>query len=652
MFQDVVDLIGREISAGLAFEELTAVHSIDRWFTFPAFAESARYLASRLKDTGLSRVKVEKYHADGRTRVGSWIMPYAWDVDDAVLTIEEPRELAGTVIARYRETPSSLAMWSGPTPSAGTVADLVLIEEADKPGSYAGRRVKNKIVFTSTRLVFVKGLAVSKGAVGVLSDFVPHRCDLVDHNFWMNAFSDDPGGWGLHAGDSRIFGFNISPRKGMWLRDLLKKHRRVRVSARVDTRLYDGTLPSVTGVIPGSKRNEEVLILGHGFEQGANDNASGVAVMLEAARALARLIHDGVLPEPRRTIRFLVVSECYTTFAYAEEHADRMKRTLGALCVDSVAQKQGPSATALGIHRPPDSNASFLSAYASRLAEKIFTPWRPEYNWRLLPYITTDNVVADPMIGPPTILLSAYPSDKFWHTTADTPDKVDIEALGRIAHFAASYLYSLANAGAVHALYFAALATARAKAALSETTAFTLERSTSGHPNFPGARDQILYRAETGIREVHSVRTMLSLKEARSIAGELAEMSGEIEADGDRDIAQLGEVLPSCGLTLTGVKRSERNKRYLERAAKVIPRRKHIGTMAYDALAAAARKGRADPRWTAGVTAALFWCDGRRTLAKVLELAGAELRTDLAHLVPEFEFMAGKGLIALRKKRR
>lgn len=377
MFGNVFSIIDREVSAGLAFEELKAVHQIDRWFSFSAFEQSARHAAGRWKSFGLSRVEIENFRADGRTRVGSWIMPYAWDVDTAVLTITEPAELAGGVIARYRETPSSLSMWSGPTPENGIEADLVLVEDADEAGSYRGRNVRDNVVLTSTRGVFAKGLAAAKGAAGLVSDFVPHRSDLVHENFWMNAWSDDPGGWGLHGGDSRIFGFNISPHQGRWLRRLLKEHGRLRVRAVVRTRLYRGEIPVVTAVIPGIKRDEEVLVLGHGFEQGANDNASGCAVMLEAARALSRLIAEGRLPKPRRTIRFLLVSECYSNFAYCLKHPDRMASTVAALCVDSVAQRQDLCKTFLGIHRPPEANASFVSAYSRRLAAKVFDPWRP-----------------------------------------------------------------------------------------------------------------------------------------------------------------------------------------------------------------------------------------------------------------------------------
>lgn len=649
MFRDVVAMIGREISGPLAFRELRDIHAIDRWFTFSAFQRSAAHLAERWKQLGLKGAEVENFPANGRSKAGSWTMPLAWDVNEAVLTIEEPVELAGTVIARYSGTPACLAQWSGPTPKGGVVADLVWIEDADERKSYAARSLKGKIVFTSTRPVFVKGLAAEKGALGVVSDFLPHRLDLPDDNFWMNAWSDNPGGWALHAGESRIFGFNISPRRGEWLKRLLGEHGRVRVKALVDTRYSSGEVPTVTALIPGVKRDEEVLILGHAFEQGANDNASGVAVMLEAARALSKLIADGKLARPRRSIRFLAVSECYSTLAYCEKHADRMTSTVAALCADSVGQKQGICGTGLGIHNPPDSNPSFVSAYCERLAGGIFTPWRPNYLWKMLPYMTTDNVVTDPMIGPPTMLLSSFPSDLFWHTTGDTPDKVDVEALGRIANFAAAYLYTIANAGALHALFFVALATARAKSRLSEITAQVLAQCTCVTPDFPSARRQILHRADVGAYEVHSVRSILSLREAKSIADELSSMSGEILAAGERNIAQLERTLPGCGISLVGPPVSRGDKRLLARAAKLIPKRKYIGSMAYDSVDSKKLEKHPDPRWDPGVTAALFWCDGKHTLAEVLRFAGSELGRDLTGLVPEFEFMAEEGLIEMKE---
>ncbi len=649
MFRDVVERIGAEVSGRLAFQELKAVHEIDRWFTFSAFAESAAHIAARWQHCGLEQVEVESFAADGRSKAGSWTMPLAWDARDAVLTIEEPVHLAGTVIARYRETPSSLAMWSGPTPEEGVVADLVWIEDADRSRSYARRDVKGRIVFTSTRPVFMKGQASARGALGVVSDFVPHPPELQDENFWMNAWSDNPGGWGLHAGDSRIFGFNISPRKGAWLRELIRAHGRVRVRAVVDTSLYEGSIPTATAVIRGATPDEEVLILGHAFEQGANDNSSGVAVMLEAARVLSKLIAAGELPRPQRSIRFLAVSECYSTFAYCEKHADRMRSTLAALCVDSVAHRQDLCRAGLGVHHPPDANASFTSAFSERLAEWIFTPWRPTHHWKMLPYVTTDNVVADPMIGPPTMLLTAFPSDLYWHTTGDTPEKVDVDALEKVAQFAASYLYVIADAGSLHALYFGGLAAARAKSRLAAATARALEQCTSAQPDFPAAQQGVLYRAQVGAAEVESVRSMLTHRQVHSIAGELAEMAGELIDAGAKSVALLEKILCGCGVGLEGPAMSVRSRRLVSRAERLVPIRKYIGTMAYDSVDAEKLSRHPDMRWDEAVTAALFWCDGRRTLDEVLKLAGGELTRDLTALVEEFDFLAAEGLIEMRE---
>ena len=648
MFEEVRAKIAREISGGLAFEELRTLHDIDRWFTFPAFETSAVHLARRWKSFGLSS-RVEHFSADGQTRAGSWVMPWAWDVKQASLVIEKPEELAGTVLARYGENPTSLAMWSGPTPEGGAAAELVWVAAADKPASYKDLDLAGKIVFTCVRPNLAKGLAARAGAVGVVSDFVPEPADLPDATFWMNAWSDDPGGWALLGDESRIFGFNISPRQGAWLRDAIARHGRVAVRAIVDSRIYAGTLPAVTAVIPGQRRGEEVLAIGHAFEQGANDNASGVAVMLEAARALAGLIAGGALPPPRRTIRFLAVSECYTTFAWAERFRKAMQSTAAGICLDSVAERQDLCRTTLAVHRPPESNASFVTALAERLADVTFGAWRPYFKWTSRPYGTTDNVVSDPLIGPPTIWLGTYPKDLFWHTNADTLDKVDRDALGKIAEYAACYLYLIAAAGPVDALYFAAIAAARARAETSRAAAFSVEACRDGTIDSETAKARVLYAAERGAREVQSARSLLTFREAQTIEGELAALATALLEEGQRVADGLQRLMKQCGREHKPSPLSARQKQLRQRAKAVVPARKYIGTMAFDLVPPGERLGVGDPRWDDAVAAALFWCDGKRTLAEALELAGNELGRDLYYLVDVFEYLDKKELIELRE---
>ena len=57
---------------------------------------------------------------------------------------------------------------------------------------------------------------------------------------------------------------------------------KVRGRAVVDSRFYEGSYPYVTGVVGGAGGAEEVLVLGHTSEQGAQDIATGVAAMVEA----------------------------------------------------------------------------------------------------------------------------------------------------------------------------------------------------------------------------------------------------------------------------------------------------------------------------------------------------------------------------------
>ena len=75
------------------------------------------------------------------------------------------------------------------------------------------------------------------------------------------------------------------------------------------SQVSEGVLPVVTGVLPGES-DEEVLLNGHLYEIGANDNASGGGTMLEAMRLMASM------PKPKRRVRVQFTSECYGTYAF------------------------------------------------------------------------------------------------------------------------------------------------------------------------------------------------------------------------------------------------------------------------------------------------------------------------------------------------
>ena len=55
-------------------------------------------------------------------------------------------------------------------------------------------------------------------------------------------------------------------------------------------------------------------------------------------------------------------------------------------------------------------------------------------------------ITSDPTVGIPTPMLIQWP-DRFYHTTADTLDRVDAKSLALAGTLAGCYLYWLATAG-------------------------------------------------------------------------------------------------------------------------------------------------------------------------------------------------------------
>lgn len=135
---------------------------------------------------------------------------------------------------------------------------------------------------------------------------------------------------------------SISTEDGALLDRLLTKGP-VKLSLDVQNTFRKGPLTerNVVAEIPGANPDEFVVVGAH-FDSwdpadGANDNGSGVAAVLEAARILKSL---GI--RPQRTIRFVFFSgeeqACLGSRAYVAAHAAELDRTRMVLIMDSGAQ--------------------------------------------------------------------------------------------------------------------------------------------------------------------------------------------------------------------------------------------------------------------------------------------------------------------------
>jgi hypothetical protein len=569
----LLDKISRDVKADRAMGTVRRVYSSDRWFTFPKFHETAAYLSSAMKSAGLSRVETIGAPADGKWQAGFWTMPMAWDVKHARLEIVEPKVPASQrVLADYQKTPTSIGMWSGPTPPEGVVADVAL------PGS---TDLKGKLLLTDRNAANQKARLVKAGALGAINGWSENPA-LLDERQWVNAWGDK--GWAFNAGDTPLLSFSITPRQTALVKSLIEKHGRVRVKAVVASRYYSDTYPYVTGVIPGTS-DEEVLTLGHTSEQGAHDNATGVAAMLEAMTVLRELIAAGELPKPKRTIRMLAMGELYASMHYVASNPERIKRTIAAFCLDTPAASYNAKGTEYTFYLNPHSQASFVDAFTLELAKEYFARVnRPWHSKKFMP--GTDTFLADPLIGIPTVWPYSGTGIHTHHNSADTPDTVDARSLRDLAIVNAAWLYFLANASDKEGVWLMDITTQHA-------SGLYMGRAT--------AAAQSIGRIAPGLN-LHALD-----KETRGAPA--------VDA-------------PGRGIVI---------------------KRKRFGTIPLDDMPEDKREGYPSGAWATVPMTALFWCDGKRDLAEVIRLTEQELGPQKFDFVGYFRFLAKNGYVEILK---
>jgi len=652
MFKKIMEEIEQEFSGAKAIEYTKGVWNNDRWFTFPKILAGAQYCVDVMRGNGLTAVELIKQPADGETLFGNWMSPLAWDVVEATLEIVEPKEHA-QVLANRQEMPCAVVMWSAPTPKEGVEAEVLPLEQGTLE-EVEKLDVAGKMLLTDKQPRSIKVAAAQNGAAGIISFYLTHPDDLPDATMWINGWSDLPGGWMLTKKDTHLVGFSIPPAKGRMLRDIIKNSSKLIVRAKVDSRFYDGILPGATGIIEGTNGHEEVMVLGHNGEQGANDNASGCGAMLEIGRCLNHLINSGKLPRPKRSIRILMCAECYGTLGYVTANMERMKNTVACVNLDTVAGAPYAIDAPLQFVPNPHSNMSYTDVLAEKILEAASSKNHNFVYRTLKNFSMIDNLMADPMVGSPAH--SFYEIGKYWHTSADAPEILDENTIKSSGLLAATYLYFIANAGYKEAQWLAHEVAAKGKGRITDevqaqiTRLFTTDISSDeslSKLKIEGKK-RINYLLERQIEAVHSVKRLLSEAEISQISDALDELSEQLNQtaidETHRFEFALDEYAKTHNLTLREIK--EESTETERKAAQMIPKRKFIGTVTYDDLPDELRLKKSSPRWWGELGCALYWCDGKRNLLEIMNLVNLELGNLNADLVSEFEFLAEHGYVS------
>jgi hypothetical protein len=625
----LIDALQQEIQPEQAMDFMRRAWANDRYFTFPRFQATADYLRGVMQEIGLQDIELVNAPADGVTQVGFWTMPLAWDVKSARLEIlEDSLPESERVLADYAKIPSSLGMWSGPTPAGGLIAEIVELKRGEAPSA----AMRGKLVLTAENPANIKWQLVKAGALGAINTFTENPA-LRDGRQWINAWGDS--GWAYTKTSTPLLSFSITPNQTAVVHKLLGRGP-VRVRATVDTRYYSGAYPYVTGVVPGSGP-EEVLTLGHTSEQGAEDNATGVAATLEALATLNRLISQGRLPKPRRSIRVLSMGEMYGSMHYVAHNRDRIRRTVAAMCVDTPAASYDLAGTEYTFYMNPHVAKDFTDAFILKVASEYLPKVRRP--WHETEFTTgTDTYMAEPMVGVPTVWGYSGSGVETHHNSEDTPDRVDPRSLRDITLIDAAFLYYIANAGASEALWLARISESRGYDQILKGAAPFFDEAAHTPESLARAEEKINYALDREKQSVASVLRLAPDSERQATRESITPMLEDLSQFASRQIDRVRRAAP-------GVQRATAQPNAA--AMRLIVKRKRFGTLPLDDLPHEQWEGQPSGAWAKIPTLALYWCDGKRSVAEVARLTQLELGPTPFDFVSYFRFLAKHGYIEL-----
>lgn len=526
------------------------------------------------------------------------------------------RQPESASLCRYAETPACLGMWSGPTPPEGVTAELVDLDST--PWS----QVRGKLVLTSQNSANLKARLVQNGALGAVNGFSENP-ELPNDRQWINAWGDH--GWAFTKSSTPLLSYSVTPRQATHLRGLLAAGKKVVLHARASTRLYEGQYPWVTALLPGTEPGDEVLALAHTSEQGANDNATGVAATIEALRTLTRLIATNQLPRPRRSIRVLLMPEMYGSLAYLSRYPQRVAHTLAAITVDTPAASYDLAGTEYTAYKNPHAAKSWTDPLLVRIARATLPRRRP---FHTAEHTTgTDAYLGDPTIGIPNPWLYSGTGITTHHNTADTPETVDLRSLSDLTAIVATYLYFTANASPADVPWLASLIVDAAAEDLSATAAAGLDAfNVKDQRAAAFALARLSYLAD---RSQDALESLRKIAPHPAIAAAAQHIRAQLHAHTQR-FSNLAPYTPTPNAA----------------DGSLIVRRKRIGTLPLDDLPADQRQDFPSGAWDKLVTVALYWCDGKRTVNEVARLTEMEMGRPLPFpFGPYFRFLEQHGYV-------
>src|SRR5580658_5499012 len=416
---------------------------------YQAHFREAEVMAKFAKEYGFSNVAIEDYPT------GQTYQPVVGE-----LWTTSPKSVK---IFDIHDIPESLAS----TNANGDIsAELVNVGQATNK-DFEGKDVKGKFVLSMAPngLAASYNRAIEFGAIGVLGISAIGAGDRATDYAYAIV-------WTTVNAKPNTAAWALSPKAAHELETQLNRGQKVTIRSITKTEQVPNKQEIVHAEIPGDgSTTQEVAIGGHLFEsyikQGANDDNSGCALTLEIGRAYLKLIAEGKLPRPKRTINFQWVQEISGTNAWFNAHPDKQKVIIGDLNFDMEALRLTQSRSYWILQRTPDTFPSYINDIAQSMMEYIADISRERVRYRGTGYgasqpVESPNGSTDAFYikidkhygssdhvtymqhGIPAVMFITWP-DMWYHSSQDTPDKEDPTQYKRAAAVGTASLAALAS---------------------------------------------------------------------------------------------------------------------------------------------------------------------------------------------------------------
>ena len=468
-------------------------------------------------------------------------------------------------------------------------------------------KVKGRIAVSEGSLGASYAAAVQEGALGLVSISMlrPYIDPLQMPWAGISMRRPRPGSEQTGpAPQEPKFAFQLNAREGDILKRRLLAGEKITVRAVVESKTETVDLENTVCHIPGTDPAAgEIILSAHLFEgfqkQGANDNISGSAVILEVARVLHTLIEEGRLSRPKRTIRFIWGPEFSGIGRWVQANQALMDKTLCNINMDMVGEWLSKSGAFFCLMRTTYGNPHYINDVMENYYRYVGEGSRERIQNRSTPHRVPVRIVApsgadepfpysiethygasdhevfnDWGVGVPGIMMIAWP-DPWYHTSGDTADKADPTQLRRAAVIGAAGAYTVAVADADTAVRIAAETSSNATRRLGHKLVVGLELLNGADAgSLAKSYRTALWTIEAAVmNEKDTLGSILELAPGHpELAGHVDRMKRAVQAVGEAQAAVIEAQVEAAARRL-GVKRPAIVLSGLEKkAARSVPR--------------------------------------------------------------------------------